>query len=504
MIEDFILLDTFPDGRLLPEQIEALDIIPNRKRIILADSTGQGKTISILASFAKLMSSGKFPRIHLLGVCTKSATISWDKDLKNHTAFEYEILLTENKAKDADYANPEGRHATILPYSALDKFPLTMRAIVEGRQFVLAVDEAHRIMNPKTRQSRLVRDLVSRSIAAWGMTATPMLNHLENLWGVIDCFFPNYLGSLEFFLQTYTVRRKRKIRGRKAKSKGGGYQDRIIMEIVGYKNTDHLKAKIEPIMLRRVRDMDIQFYHFRKPLTSEEEGAYLTAASGIIKETRTVKEFSTRLPELQLVANNSIAEDGSPNRENRLSTKEALYFAIVSKILENGYGCIVYSSRLLTIERLRYITRAAHCSLRFEQYCITGDSTFAERAEVQERHGPGTILFMSDAGGESLNLQKVNFVLFYDLPWSLGKIIQTIGRVARVDSTYKTFYAVILEAIGTIDEYKGKLMLHHTSLLQRVLNGQANLPKKQVNPLSHGEIQRLKKSLLWRIEHWRK
>ena len=56
---------------LWPEQIEAIEVLTKKKRMILADSTGLGKTMSILSSFITLYAEN--PNRRLVVLSSKSA-----------------------------------------------------------------------------------------------------------------------------------------------------------------------------------------------------------------------------------------------------------------------------------------------------------------------------------------------------------------------------------------------------------------------------------------------
>ena len=48
------------------------------------------------------------------------------------------------------------------------------------------------------------------------------------------------------------------------------------------------------------------------------------------------------------------------------------------------------------------------------------------------------IMFITNAGGEGINLQAASIVLFFDLPFSAGDYIQVIGRAHRIGSQHKS------------------------------------------------------------------
>ena len=65
---------------------------------------------------------------------------------------------------------------------------------------------------------------------------------------------------------------------------------------------------------------------------------------------------------------------------------------------------------------------------------IHGSTEQSERDKLMEnfRHGNTRILISSDIIGRGIDVQGVNLVINYDLPWTIIKIIQRAGRIDRI------------------------------------------------------------------------
>lgn len=72
--------------------------------------------------------------------------------------------------------------------------------------------------------------------------------------------------------------------------------------------------------------------------------------------------------------------------------------------------------------------------LKFPIICLTGDMPDEERREVMRRfrEGEARVLVSTDLIGRGIDIQQVNLVINYDLPYSLEKYIHRIGRTGRL------------------------------------------------------------------------
>lgn len=72
--------------------------------------------------------------------------------------------------------------------------------------------------------------------------------------------------------------------------------------------------------------------------------------------------------------------------------------------------------------------------LKFPILCLTGDMPDEERREIMKkfREGEARVLVSTDLIGRGIDIQQVNLVINYDLPYLLEKYIHRIGRTGRL------------------------------------------------------------------------
>ena len=105
---------------------------------------------------------------------------------------------------------------------------------------------------------------------------------------------------------------------------------------------------------------------------------------------------------------------------------------------------------------------------------------------------------MTSSGTASRNLQKANNLILFNTSFSLGNIIQTIGRICRTDSAFDTQHIYVLEVDGTIDTYKVMLFKDHLALVDKLMGSEC----RSTLTCDYVEIDRsrmdyIKKSILW-------
>ncbi len=464
------------------DQDALVALLPTKRRFIVADVTGKGKTFGSLAAFDALL--GTSPGLHLLVLVTKSAVAPWRKDLSNGTSFSF-LEFTSVTPEHTSL----GHDVSVMTYSSMKRHGDFLVELFDKKRVVLVADEFHRAANPDTNIGHVVRYLGAHSEFVWGLTATPLGNHLEALYHLVHIVKPDHFGTLTEFMTRYCVRKLVKIY-----TKAG---PRMAWDIKGYRNMDELATKLKEVMIRRNLEVNVKFQRHTVTPTDFEMSNYYLAASGTLGGTD--RDFAARLPDLQVTVNNAVDADRKPNLRDLLSTKEERLISLVTPLTGGGRCVVVFTSSLFTVRRLMLILKPYVSRI----LTITGASTEGERYVVSGKFGPGDVLVMSPAGGESLNLQAAGDLIFYDLPFDLRQFTQVAGRVARLDSQHPIITLHLLEASGTIDTYKAACILNNAALFQKILSGTCTLPKV-LGKISKDAIARLRKDLLWKTKELRR
>ena len=141
-----------------------------------------------------------------------------------------------------------------------------------------------------------------------------------------------------------------------------------------------------------------------------------------------------------------------------------------------------------------------------ECYVIQGSTKEKDRGLISEEfksNPESKVVLISQAAGESLNLNGTNEIILYDLPKGPGKFNQTIGRVARCFSKFekenRSFYIHYVIVDNTLDVYKPILLSSKKQLEEDILHADT-IDLKEIGSFDSMLLKELRKELLWKTK----
>lgn len=199
--------------QVMEHQKEAVKFLVLRKKCILADEMGGGKTTtSIIASLV-----GDYK--HILIICPQSVKETWRKELnyfvkdeditivsgskwddKKYTIINYDILdnfyiIPKQKVKEKTVQlNDEGEVVTEYHEKEITarSVKIIKEAMAESQLFqaqydLIIIDEAHKLSNNTSGRFKLISDLVKRSNpkGIFELTGTMITNSAKNLYNLL-------------------------------------------------------------------------------------------------------------------------------------------------------------------------------------------------------------------------------------------------------------------------------------------------------------------------------
>jgi len=509
------------NSELTETQVEGVGKINDLNRFLICFGTGVGKTLTGLAGFVKRKEE-EF-HLKLVVLCPKTAVTAWKSEIPKHTDLVFQVY-TSGKTEEVK----DGADVYIITYTSIKKNVKFVAEIFKENEIMLILDECHSIKNPKTVITKNCSVLREYSKCCYGFSATPLLNKIEDLFYIVNFFFPGFFSDLEAYLSYFTIRRKRMIRNTQKNNLFMGSEkdrccpicqhrvmvyDRVvfctgckkkwgrfrvpILEIVDYQRLDELKESLKDIMLTSYVEMDIRFHYKEVDFNINEELLYLKAAEGLLEETKQ-RGFAQRLPDLQLVVDNAVKVSREDNVDySRISGKERELIETAVSVASRNEPCLVYTTLRKSQHRLIQLLKQVPVFSRV--LTLNGDTSTDERGEIAKTLGNSDVVVMTDAGVESINLQASRTIIFYDLPFPVKSFIQAVGRIARMDSKFDYQDVFIIMVKGTIDEYKSQLIKHHSEKITTILEGNANLEKVAIAPTLL-DIAAFRKDLLWKTK----
>jgi SNF2 family DNA or RNA helicase len=501
---------------------EVMDIeVDDSSHAFVADGFINHNTLQAIAAVCYLWP--KEPANRVIVIAPKSALQQWASEIRRFTKGVRPIVATgtfdeRRRAYDAFFSAPaeEGKTRTVmlvnyhvfvrdwkhgqvrplLPNGRPDpKHPVTPglldRLTAEaGKDLVVIFDEATAFKNMATKTWDVCRYLSDRAKRVYGLTATLLKNRLEEGFSIFKCIRPDVFTTKTAFLDTYCVVKLQSVGLKK------------IPIVIGYKNLDLFRSRIDPFFLGRPKHAvsnELPTLTTREvlfPLSPAESAKYSEALSGVfelgdgeVKDYEEHKAFVSliycqqvvnSLHMLKFKEGDSFAAGMSLDEEHKVgdaSSKEQVLVDLVTEELD-GEKIIVFTRFESHVGRLVNLLKAGGVkSVR-----ITGKEKDKERKASQDAFqdlkSDTRVVFITAAGSEAINLQAASAMVFFDAPWSWGEYVQIIGRMIRIGSPHKgvLVYHLIAERPGdsaddraTIDTHTLTTLRHKKVLIDRVI-----------------------------------
>ncbi|ACU84400.1 DNA/RNA helicase, superfamily II, SNF2 family [Brachybacterium faecium DSM 4810] len=185
-----------------PHQIDAALFAlqtPFLPGVILADEVGLGKTIEAGIVISQYWAERKR---RILIIAPSSLRQQWKQEL--YEKFLIPSTILDAKSKDSLLPKTDTRAAEVLVCS----YEFAHRhetSLLKSWDLVVA-DEAHRLRsywNGKAKMAEAVSHVARSAHKTVLLTATPLQNKLEELYGLVSIFDPDYFYSLDAFRERY-------------------------------------------------------------------------------------------------------------------------------------------------------------------------------------------------------------------------------------------------------------------------------------------------------------
>ncbi len=394
---------------------------------VLADEMGLGKTLQAIGYLVGSADEG--PQVV---VCPTSLVGNWAHEIARF-APDLPTMIWRGGPLEAI---AEG---TVV----LTGYP-TLRmhsADLTEHQWATAVfDEAQVLKNPRAQVSKAARTIAADARIA--LTGTPVENHLEELWALLNLVAPQLFGHKAQF-------RRRFIRPIADGSLAAATR---------------LRGAIEPVVLMRKKSrvagsLPPKIHaDLLCDLTAEQQQLYdqlLERAiddgfgSGVQRQARVLAALTA----LKQVCNHpTLVTDDSDELSGR-SGKLDLCTDIVANNLQNESPTLIFTQYRKTGELL-----VRHFG---EQFGVTvpffhGGSSQEQRADIvrrfQHNDGPKVLVLSLKAGGTGLTLTRAADVIHFDRWWNPAVEAQASDRVHRIGQT-RTVTVTTLTTNTTVEEH---------------------------------------------------
>jgi SNF2 family DNA or RNA helicase len=190
-------------------------------RALLCDEVGLGKTIEAGMTMLEYIMRGLARKILIL--CPPSLVQQWENEMKRK--FNQDFIRSDDAAFKKMGKEAWAHYPKVIASIAMAKRKEHREIIFNQHYDLIIVDEAHHVKNRNTQAWKFVNDINKKYILL--LTATPVQNHLEELYNLITLLKPGQLNTYRSFKKNFVD------------SKDG----------IEVKNVDKLKALLSDVMI---------------------------------------------------------------------------------------------------------------------------------------------------------------------------------------------------------------------------------------------------------------
>ena len=429
---------------LYPYQREGVRRFFERGRLLLADDMGLGKTTQAIAACHAFARAGYVKRGLL--IVPASLKGQWHREWTATTDEPLTIVDGSPEERKRVYESSE-RGFLAIGYEQLIRDLLLVQ---KWGPDMVVLDEAQRIKNWATKSAAYVKSLTPEYRLV--LTGTPMENRLDELASIMD------------FVDDLALEPKWRL---------APYHSDMIGDagrgVSGARNLGVLRAQLAGSMVRRVRrDVLAQLpkrTDTRVPVevttAQRERHDQLTppiaALAGISKKRPlTQAEFlklMTLLAQQRMIANGLAQVDFDevwPEISRSKPTPEVLERMFAPKlsalralidqvVVTQGRKAVIFSQwrKMLRLSEWAIRDLLSRAGMRAVFFTGAESAALRERAIIEFHDDPTvTVMFLSDAGGVGLNLQRAaSCCVNLEMPWNPAVLEQRIGRIYRLGQT---------------------------------------------------------------------
>mmetsp|Transcript_175437 Transcript_175437/g.557145 ORF Transcript_175437/g.557145 Transcript_175437/m.557145 type:complete len:1037 (+) Transcript_175437:290-3400(+) len=475
------------DGHsLLPYQVEGVQFgLRHRGRILLGDEMGLGKTAQALVLAAHFPE--EWP---LLVVCPSSLCRNWADEAAQwlpRSVLGLGESAVQVISKGSDVPRRLAR-VLIISYDLLTRHE-RVRQRAQGVDYkVVICDEAHFLKSTKSQRTRALVPVIQRATRAILLTGTPAVNNAAEVYPLLDALVPGLVPSEEQFLQRYCIPEKvRGWRGRMVTQwRGSARPDELHRLLLGTVMIRRLKAQVlTQLPAKRRQRLHLErkaldaakmaeIDKLKKEMQRQRGGrgggggaAEPPGGSGVLTEW--LRE-AARHDEEDAEGKPSDAGEGDGGRcgeaQGRKGSARSVIADMARRTCEAKMHCVADYVETVVQSGTRFLLFAHHHLMldalqerlrRIEATHIRIDGTTPQSqrgslvSQFQSDNGVQVALLSIAACGQGLNLQSASLVIFAELHWVVGQLLQAEDRAHRVGQTAAVNIQYLV-AQGTLDD----------------------------------------------------
>jgi SWI/SNF-related matrix-associated actin-dependent regulator 1 of chromatin subfamily A len=424
-------------------------------RVLIGDEMGLGKTIQAIAIASAYMT--EWP---LLVVCPSSMRSVWAHEIVRwlpQLVSPADVNLIHS-CKDAIYTCP----VTIVSYDLFAKLSLDISK--HGFKVVIA-DESHYLKNAQAKRTMAIVPIVRQARRAILLTGTPALARPIELFNLLNCLHPALFPSYLEYAKRYCA----------------AHQGPFGLDTAGSSNLEELHLVLQKhAMIRRLKRQVLS----QLPPKRRQRIMLQLSSSDAAKFNAQIEQ----LKELERQADDETADESermaASGRKRNLIMKLYVDTGVakmrpaceyVSDLLAGGAKLLVFAHHLPMLDAVEECVKAR----KVGYIRIDGTTPSARRQllvnEFQNSSEIRAAVLSITAAGTGLTLTAAHTVVFAELHWTPGVLLQAEDRVHRIGQTSTSVNIHYLIAQGSCDDLIWDSIAHKMQVVGRALDGQVPL-----------------------------
>lgn len=453
-----------------------VDRLDHNNMAFIADDVGLGKTVQSIGAMKFFLNNNVVKNIVI--VCKKSLKQQWKEEIEKFVDFDGDIYIANDNKKKRIKAYEEiknNKNNTIL----IINYHLLLNDapnIVSTKPDMTIYDEVHCAKKIGGEINKGCRAITKDAKYCLFMTGTPIMAKPDDIYGIVSIKDQKYFGKYKDFEKRYITK----------------YYNGKFENVVGYKNLDELRDKVQQIILRRTCDevtidlpeivtidklcdldgkqkgclevaerksleteekLEKEMEKLKKNPDDEKAKANIEKLEGALKGFIATEQAIANSPVLfHYSKSKGVREaykDLTPS-ESYLSNKMQTLLDVCEEIRDSEKKVVIFSKyttvvdyvcRLLNRNKIGAVSYSGKMS---DDIRDTSIDSFKNDMEI-------TAIVGTDAMAEGLNLQVANTVINVDLPFNQAILSQRIGRVRRAGSSHSTAFVYNLITKESID-----------------------------------------------------
>jgi SNF2 family DNA or RNA helicase/GNAT superfamily N-acetyltransferase len=446
--------DAAPRLRLRPYQRVGAAFLVTAGSALLGDDMGVGKTAETIRAL-QLMGRDALPA---LVVCPSTVKHSWAIELEKW-APELRVAVAGSGTAAVRRAVAEDADVTVVNYEALSRTSRlaaygSIRLTDEektpkelnGRYRTVIADEAHRIKDPKAKQTRALWAIGDDAEHRFALTGTPVANSPEDLWSVMRFVAPDEYAGKTRWVERYVDT---------VPNFWSGFADPVGFKADTREEFDRIFL---PRFLRRPKEAVLPEL---PPKTYMRRDVDMGA-----KQAKAYRELRDNLiaglDSGAILADNQLTQmvrlrqlacaygEATPDGNMRLAEPSSKLDALEDVLTELGdRQVVVFAASRQLIELAHARVLPTHSAMT-----LTGSTPDDERARNIDGFQNGTyqvLLCTIGAGGVGITLTAADTAVFLERSWSMVDNAQAEDRIHRVGQD-RPVTIVDLVATGTVED----------------------------------------------------